>query len=353
MSGLTVGDISEMLRGDADAIARQALPGGSYELGRREWKVSGSQSPTGYAISVHVGTGAKQGVVGFWNGPEKGGDLIDLIEHAMGLDKFGAVQWAKAFLNIMDGGPKLTPEQLAERDRQREKERKVREAAEEKDRIIRLNNALIVWRETSPLGGAASTYLAKRGINRAYADAELRAHGGLPHPEGPSFPALVARVSDKAGATVGVWRIYVKGDGSGKAPVEAPKLGMGKCKGGAVRIGGVWPEIGIAEGVETALACRQLIHEDSCRLMPVWAALSTSGMTSIELPPEVTRVRIFADGDTAKFRKGKIIESPGMAAARELSARLEASGVRADIQEPPPGMDWLDVLQAGQQRAAA
>ena len=113
-----------------------------------------------------------------------------------------------------------------------------------------------VWNSAGPLSGAAAQYLRSRGLDPAMADDQVRSHSGLPHPEGGVFSALVAKVSAPDGSFAGVWRIFVKPDGSGKAPVENPKLGLGAVAGGAVRIGGMAGEIGVAEGLENALACR-------------------------------------------------------------------------------------------------
>ena len=120
-----------------------------------------------------------------------------------------------------------------------------------------------------------------------YTDAELRSHPDLSHSEGGSFPALLGRITGPDGRFAGIWRIYVAKNGKGKAPVEAPKMGLGVARGGAVRIGGVGHTIGIAEGIETALAVRQLVNKQTGITFPVWAALSANGMQSVEIPSKV------------------------------------------------------------------
>lgn len=337
----TVSDIAAMLRRDADALARALLPRGSYQNGRREWVVTGANSPIGAPISVHVGSGPKQGICGFWTDARKGGDMLDLIGMVHGVDSRGAIQEAKRWLGV----GALTPRRVDPAAEAR------REAAQRAEKAGRQDSARRVWEGSTALGGAARTYLVSRGLDPAMADDELRGHVGLRHPEGGSFPALVGRVTIPNGDG-GVWRIYVKHDGSGKAPVEAPKLGLGDVRGGAVRIGGVWPQIGIAEGIETALACRQIVWEAKHVLIPVWAALSSGNMRSIELPAGVASVRIFADNDPIKFRPdGTIRESAGMAAASALAARLMAQGIETTIEAPPTDLDWLDVLNATKGKA--
>lgn len=351
---LTFREISEMLRHDADAVARSLLPGGRYEMGGREWRCTGSNSPTGSTICVVVGRGAKQGICGFWNEAQEGGDLLDLYQIIHGCSAKEALNWAKGWLGLAEGtGPRKSIS--AERQKEIDDRKRERDWLDAKDRIRRATSAAQIWKESVRLCDQGVTYLEKRGIDQSYAGTELRLHRNLVYPTGDQnrltvFPAIIGRVSDEAGKGTGVWRIYLQPTGEGKAPVENAKLGLGHCLGGAVRIGGVWSEIGIAEGIETALACRQLMHRTTGTLIPVWSALSSAGVAGIQLPPEVLSVRIFADNDAMKFRNGKIKPSSGMSAARSLADRLEVEGRTVRIEEPPVNMDWLDVLNSAQQQ---
>lgn len=338
---LSVGDISSMLRSNADAIARSLLPGGRYESGGTEWRCTGTNSPTGTTICVHVGHGNKQGVCGFWNETPAGGDLLDLYQLVTGCSPRKSIEWAKEWLGI-DDAP-ATRRNL--RDLSADKRRREDFSRYDKQRA---SIAAKIWKSAGPLKAEGAVYLTKRGIDAVYAGTELRLIQFLSHPSGGTFPAIIARVSDENGKGVGIWRIYLKPTGDGKAPVENPKLGLGRCIEGAVRIGGIWTEIGIAEGIETALACRQLVHKATGVMMPVWAALSTAGMKAVKLPPDIMSVRIYADNDPIKFRNGTIKLSSGMTAASELADRLRAEGRKVRIEEPPVGFDWLDVLNSVQ-----
>jgi putative DNA primase/helicase len=82
--------------------------------------------------------------------------------------------------------------------------------------------------------------------------------------------------------------------------------------------------------VETALAAMQ-----ACS-MPAWAALSTSGMTALQLPPIVRTIVIVADNDA---------NGAGERAARTAAQRWLAEGRRVRIAMPlVPGTDFNDVL---------
>lgn len=327
-----ISDLADALRDRADELARLLLPRGSRQ--GRDWKATSANSPIGEAISVIV-SGPKKGVVGFWQS-DKGGDMLDLIERVLGLSKRQAIDWARRYIG-------LDSEPLVYLKRARIPGEAIRIAREDQTRRIRGANG--IWRAAQPLSGPPADYLRRRGIDPGIADDTIRAHPGLPHPEGGAFPALVAQVSAPNGAFAGIWRIYVKPDGSGKAPVQNPKLGLGSIAGGAVRIGGMAPEIGAAEGIENSLAARQIVYREAGVLLPVWATLSTGGMRRFAPPDGVKSVRIFADADPVKFTAGKIIPSPGIEAARFLEKRLQMAGVNGLCEIPPPPFDWLEVQE--------
>ena len=116
-------------------------------------------------------------------------------------------------------------------------------------------------------------------------------------------------------------------DGLAKAPVTKPKMMLGRCGGGAARLAPVGPEMVLSEGLETALSVQQATG------LPVWATLSTSGMRSVILPPEVKTVIIAADAD-----------EPGEKAAQAAARRFIAEGRTVKIAHPPQGMDFNDLL---------
>jgi hypothetical protein len=179
-------------------------------------------------------------------------------------------------------------------------------------------------------------YLAARGINLPVPDA-LRFHGGLKHPSGGIWPTMVALVTHGVDATpLAIHRTFLARDRSDKAPVEEPKMSLGSCRGGAVRLadagGGL---LMVGEGIETCLSAMQATG------YPAWAALSTSGLKALDLPEHVRDVIVLADGDPN-----------GEAAARTCALRWTRQGRRVRIARPPQGMDFNDMLtrreEAGQ-----
>jgi len=83
----------------------------------------------------------------------------------------------------------------------------------------------------------------------------------------------------------------------------------------------------VGEGIETCLAAMQATGD------PAWAALSTSGLRTLDLPDSVHDVIVLADGD-----------APGEAAALDCARRWKREGRKVRIARPPRGCDFNDLL---------
>lgn len=164
---------------------------------------------------------------------------------------------------------------------------------------------------------------------------DLKAHHGCKHSiDGRTFPALLAimRYADGTGASV--HRTYLSPDGK-KAPVDPVRMIMpGKpINGSSVRLGPIQEQLGIAEGIETAICASKTFN------LPVWAAISAGGMQAWEPPPGVTSVVIFGDNDE---------NFVGQGAAFALAKKLRMAGMAVEVRIPDtPGTDWADVFMAG------
>jgi len=208
----------------------------------------------------------------------------------------------------------------------------------EQDEAAKVRNLSQTWAEGSRLtrGDEAMTYLARRGLGIETAPDCLRLHAALPYFDNRvlvgKFPAMLARVVAPDGRGANIHRTYLQ---SGhKAPVSAPKkLMAGKpVAGAAVRLFPVAERLGIAEGIETALAAAQLFG------VPVWSCISATGIQSFEPPEGVRELVIFGDNDS---------HFVGQSAAYAAANRLERRGFAVTVTIPPTPGDWLDQLNEG------
>lgn len=193
-----------------------------------------------------------------------------------------------------------------------------------------------VWAETREVvhGDPVWRYLNRR-LGLEQVPAGLRFHPRLRYTDDEGrdlgrFPAMLAKIQYPDGAGASIHRTYLTDDGQ-KAPVPKPKKIMaGKpLNTGAVRLGEVGMTLGVAEGIETALAA-------SIRFgVPVWAATNAVLLEAWDPPAGVERVLIAGDNDES---------FTGQAAAYGLARRLAQKGLAVEIQIPGQvGKDWADV----------
>lgn len=191
-----------------------------------------------------------------------------------------------------------------------------------------------VWRESKPIQRCdeAFRYLAGRGLRLYDLPESVRLHPGLRYQDGETvgtYAAMLATVTAPDGRAVSLHRTYLQE--AGKAPVSAPrKLMQGlPLSGAAIRLTAVSEVLGIAEGIETALAAFELFE------VPVWSCVSAQGIESFEPPAGVREVIVFADHDT---------NFAGQAAAYRAAHRLKLKGFEVEVCIPPEPGDWLDEL---------
>lgn len=209
-----------------------------------------------------------------------------------------------------------------------------------------------LWLDSLPLSSADASdgraYLVRRGLSEHWA--ERTSHALRYHPEVEYWHAgrklkcmraIIVRLDNPEGKMVGLHRIYIGAKGAYKnldLPGERKKMltaRRGVLAGGAIRLNRNYEHaLGIAEGVETALAVMQGTG------MPVWATYSSSILPQVVIPPEIAEVVIWADNDAPP--------QAGYEKACELKQRLWRQGVRAKIRLPSiEGLDWLDAFNAG------
>ncbi|MFN3847729.1 MAG: toprim domain-containing protein, partial [Paracoccaceae bacterium] len=151
-------------------------------------------------------------------------------------------------------------------------------------------------------GSLAEAYLHTRGITQAVPSSTLRFHPKCWHrDEGQTKPvprpAMIAAVTDGAGALQGVHRTWLAPDGQDKAAVVTPRRAMGHLLGNAVRIVPADQTLVLGEGIETMLSVREAAPS-----LPVWAALSSGHLGAVLLPNGLQRLYIAVDRDPAGQR---------------------------------------------------
>lgn len=149
-----------------------------------------------------------------------------------------------------------------------------------------------------------------------------------------TYPAMVARVLSPEGKPLTFHLTYLTKDGH-KAPVPKPKkiqTPIADMAGGAIRLSDPRGDhIGIAEGIETALAVKWLYKTDC------WAAYSSDMLEKFQPPKGIRSVTIYGDLDES---------FTGQASAFFLAKKLKRKGYAVNVVFPKKtGTDFADMLQ--------
>lgn len=206
------------------------------------------------------------------------------------------------------------------------------------DPRARVATARRLWESAADLreGCASHRHLVRRAVHTPPGDpCDLRHHPAAPvsvyRSEGPVRPALVARISDPAGALTAVELSYLEPDGRKARGLRLPRKTVGVlAPGAAVRLARVADTLLVGEGVMTVLSA-------SARFgLPGWALLSARNLSVWAAPTGVRRVLVAAD-------RGAVGEAAGAA----LRRRLAAAGVPARLVLPDaPFGDWNEAAAA-------
>lgn len=239
---------------------------------------------------------------------------VDGFDLLMGVNQWGFREAREAVGDVLPQANFKPKHQNCDRDKARKALNKLRE-------------------EAIPAGdsGPVKAYLAGRGLE---VPPGLEAHRELPYYEDGvetgRYPVMLGRVVAKSGNPVTYHRTYI--DGDRKASVRAPRKMMRTArgtKGWAIRLYPAESEVVIAEGIETAIACKLLFG------IPAWSVVSANGMLDWEPPEGIERVIVAGDNDASLT---------GQAAAYEKARRLWVLGYSVEVRIPPEEGDWNDVL---------
>ena len=241
---------------------------------------------------------------------DEGGSGVDLVMALRGVDFAEAARDIKSLIGREDV-PHEPPPPPADPDAERE-------------RRVRLWKS---GRQMTP-DDLAGQYLEARGVGQPSFPPSLRFCRSAFYAPGVFYPAMLAAVQAPDGRCVSVHQTFLSGPR--KAPVDKPRmLTKGELPAGsAVRLTPPDEVLGIAEGIETALAAGGRFD------VPTWAALTAGGMQRWLAPAGTAEVVIFPDNDA---------NGTGTRAAAALAERLTGEGIKVSIHLPPQvGTDWAD-----------
>ncbi|WJM25886.1 toprim domain-containing protein [Novosphingobium resinovorum] len=189
--------------------------------------------------------------------------------------------------------------------------------------------ALRVWNASVPLAGTpAEAYLSRRFLKPQGDDLRFNAHTPLGRGRDVVFrPAMLAAVREHR-RIVAVHRTFFDPAGGRAGDLTQPRMLLGSPGRGAVQLMPASRVLGLAEGIETALAA-MAVHR-----IPVWATLGTARADRIALPDGLERLVLLFDRDAA-----------GSAASRRArEAYLRPDLELNEIWPPVSHNDWADVL---------
>lgn len=203
-----------------------------------------------------------------------------------------------------------------------------------------------MWEKGLPItaGDPVARYLETRGIHLAAWPETLRYHSSLDYwHDGRMmgrFDAMLGAVTDAEGQLVSVHRTYLTKVGcKADLPIVKKLTGCSSRLSGCsiklhqpARILGL-NTIGVAEGIETALACF------AASGTPTVSAICAQGMERYQWPDGVKNLIVFADNDFTHV---------GQRAADALARRARKAELIARVLTPPQARtDWADVWSAG------
>jgi hypothetical protein len=284
----SVSELARRLARNAEAACRHYLPRGRREGGY--WLVGDVLGAPGRSLCVRLtGPSSGKGAAGKWidyAASGEHGDLLDLIGLNLGLANLGdALDEARRFLG--DSQQQCRSESPFRPSNLSSKPRPSQNSVEAARRLFARSRPIV--------GTIAETYLRLRGVAVSRDDLALRFHPRCFYRDVDAdllleLPAVIAAVTDEAGALTGVHRTWLSIDGGGKASVASPRRALGHLLGHGVRFGAVNEASSIlfvGEGLETMLSLRMAMP-----LAPVIAALSAHHLAAVLFPAWLRRLYV-------------------------------------------------------------
>ena len=243
---------------------------------------------------------------------------------------------------------------------QRPREDRVPQRRAPADRADDVARAREIWAEATTDYRLVPLYLYSRWLPDT-PPPTIREHPALFCPRREvRMPALVAAFQASSGRVTAVQRIWLEdrfevGNEKGTRIPDAPKMAKGVLGDGAMRLARPGPLLGLAEGLETALACLKLFRTPTWGLgglsrlgYPAHDTQPTDGSKprrvesrppSVWVPDEVQYLQIFADGN-------EIGRTVAEFAAEWWNRAWRGTGRRAEAVLPEVGYgDFQDKLR--------
>lgn len=186
-----------------------------------------------------------------------------------------------------------------------------------------------VRKALGPAGVEVEGYLASRGLSPTAAIKQAR----LPYWHGRErlgeYECMVGLITGADGKPQSYHITHLSGPYKAEVPnVRKIMTPVDTVSGGAIRLTPAAADMGVAEGIETALSATKLFK------VPTWATATAGALDSFVPPPECTHLTIFGDTDKSYT---------GQAAAYSLAKKLTAKGIECLVMLPEAG-DWNDTL---------
>ena len=227
---------------------------------------------------------------------------------------------------------------------QRDDRAALAEQEKQRQRHERINQAMFKAAHPLQRHEPVGQYLVNRGLGKLNKCPQALRMAALPYfdagREIGRFPTMLAAVTAPQGVMVALHRTYIDFNGH-KAPVPQPRKvsrTSGLLAGASIKLFTPMSidgklALGVAEGIETALAC----HLASG--IPTWSCRDAGGVRAFECPQGLQTLVVFADNDESGV---------GQSAARDLAGRAAAAGIEVRVLIPEKvNTDWLDVYVGG------
>lgn len=189
-----------------------------------------------------------------------------------------------------------------------------------------------VWSESHHVknGDEVFNYLSNRGLT---VPNTLKIHHAMPYRDGEKylgkFTAMIAKVQAPDGRGVSIHRTFIKDGMKAEVPTVKKLMSGLPLSGAAIRLYPYTDVLGVAEGIETAIAA-SMLHK-----VPVWSCINANGLASFEVPEGVNKLMIFSDNDS---------NYTGQQAAYTLAKKCELSGIKCEVLIPSEiNTDWADM----------